>query len=1110
MSRLVALVLAFLALAGAAFAQGPPQPIIIQPGSGGSSAIALGITRAQIPATLIGAGKTISVSGYRTANDPGAGAVYSSVGATPGGLEAITDAGGTVFNLVLNGHANVGWFGARHDIGATTISAGDITANPQWRGCYVAGQTWDYVGLQEAIYASLAGNSTAAAPGCTPAAAPLSPPNIVWNAVSANYPLNAEMDIPVGTYGVATTATVVGSHFTWRGGLKGASQIVWTGTQGANTAAGTILHCDACSYWSVYNLSLSNPTPQSYGSQLPLLFFDFDGTYATLNTQQITFYDFVCSVSVNGQCVQVGIIGGAGQGDTVTFVNSIFGGALSDYAVSFVGANALEGTFVGGDVQGFTHDGIQELGGGTFATYDTHFENQSIAFLGSHLPYVTQVSLGGADGHAYSGVATENCDVMHAPRAEDNVLAVATPGACIDVTSGEAVSSDINVWGANSTLFPRGTLVTGAVGGINQTFLLVSTGGQDQPLPITSNTANTITDSTQTWSVNQWAGARALFRFGSNGFTNTCIVASNTATTLTMTTNCISSSGSDKMYAIQMPSGGTTPTWAGTGHNSFGAGSGQGFSTLAASNQVGIGSLIFSNINVGDWVMIPGANVVNPGVLNSPAMVDALYGQVTAKSGSPCPGGQSGLDCLTLSASAVFTLSNTLGYYGTPVMDGSHIWMPLTLDTLAGIGLAHDVIGVHQIQGVGNYIHIPQGFGPLLDTTGGKGPPAGPSGQVSTFFNDAVQGCATPLTPSGTIDVTIPSQECNTLTLAMGGGFGSAGTINAGTTSAGQSQMLHIVVTGDTVNRTITWGSNFSIPPAFTPTFSTGTVSRVWDFYFQSTSAAGWVEVAGPNAVANGTVITTGSPASGNLAKFSGAASVTNGDLSGDCSTSGTLVLTCNGVTRTPARVSGNWYTGFGPTNGFTTASTTTTYFSPLYIAKTVTVANLGALVTTGQAASSIQLAIYADNGSGVPLTAGGPLMSTANIASATSSTNVSGSVTATTLQPGLYWAAIMSNNAGVVVLGVGANTTNWVPALAGASSQNNLLSTASAPISGYSLTGQTFGTWPTSGAPAGVQVVPGVALEYQSQFLPLVFFPAFRRRRAPANDNVDDGAEVA
>lgn len=48
-----------------------------------------------------------------------------------------------------------------------------------------------------------------------------------------------------------------------------------------------------------------------------------------------------------------------------------------------------------------------------------------------------------------------------------------------------------------------------------------------------------------------------------------------------------------------------------------------------------------------------------------------------------------------------------------------------------------------------------------------------------------------------------------------------------------------------------------------------------------------------------GNVTTTGSPANGNLTKFSGATSITNGDLSGDVTTSGTLATTLanSGVT---------------------------------------------------------------------------------------------------------------------------------------------------------------------------------------------------------------------
>jgi hypothetical protein len=59
-------------------------------------------------------------------------------------------------------------------------------------------------------------------------------------------------------------------------------------------------------------------------------------------------------------------------------------------------------------------------------------------------------------------------------------------------------------------------------------------------------------------------------------------------------------------------------------------------------------------------------------------------------------------------------------------------------------------------------------------------------------------------------------------------------------------------------------------------------------------------------------ITTTGTPASGNLTKFSGSTSVTNGDLSGDCSTSGTLSLTCSLPVGHIASVSANTVVGNG------------------------------------------------------------------------------------------------------------------------------------------------------------------------------------------------------
>jgi hypothetical protein len=55
----------------------------------------------------------------------------------------------------------------------------------------------------------------------------------------------------------------------------------------------------------------------------------------------------------------------------------------------------------------------------------------------------------------------------------------------------------------------------------------------------------------------------------------------------------------------------------------------------------------------------------------------------------------------------------------------------------------------------------------------------------------------------------------------------------------------------------------------------------------------------GPYSNGSGSVTTTGTPASGNLTKFSGLSTITNGDLSGDVTTSGTLTTTLanSGVT---------------------------------------------------------------------------------------------------------------------------------------------------------------------------------------------------------------------
>lgn len=81
--------------------------------------------------------------------------------------------------------------------------------------------------------------------------------------------------------------------------------------------------------------------------------------------------------------------------------------------------------------------------------------------------------------------------------------------------------------------------------------------------------------------------------------------------------------------------------------------------------------------------------------------------------------------------------------------------------------------------------------------------------------------------------------------------------------------------------------------------------------YGSSTSVAtftvdqqGRLTLAGSAAITGsgiGAVTTTGTPANGNLTKFSGAGTITNGDLSGDVTTSGTLAVTLANTAVSPA-----------------------------------------------------------------------------------------------------------------------------------------------------------------------------------------------------------------
>ena len=126
-------------------------------------------------------------------------------------------------------------------------------------------------------------------------------------------------------------------------------------------------------------------------------------------------------------------------------------------------------------------------------------------------------------------------------------------------------------------------------------------------------------------------------------------------------------------------------------------------------------------------------------------------------------------------------------------------------------------------------------------------------------------------------------------------------------------------------------------------------------------------DTGAPCGAAAGTVTTTGSPASGNLTKFSGASMVTNGDLSGDATTSGALAVTVssyNGGTAFGTAAAVNTGTS-GHTLPFLDGNVT---FSAAGAASTPGVKITGAPYTAGTASTNYPQT-YLDAGAAEPTT---------------------------------------------------------------------------------------------------------------------------------------------
>ncbi|HEY1769785.1 MAG TPA: hypothetical protein VGG02_05975 [Chthoniobacterales bacterium] len=325
-------------------------------------------------------------------------------------------------------------FGAIADGAHHPIKQADLDAHKgKWVGNYAIGDERDYIGLQEAIYASF-DNGTLK-------------PN------ASNARLNKVLYLPPGSYLVNKAPTLTESH---GGAIYGAGRFVTTIT---STFAGPAFQTNGCWYTQFTGICFAGHVAHDGGV------FELDGNYDGTNKQGVQgntfkdcFFDGGGVVSKAFALVRRG--GNKAQGSENLFLDCHFQSAKFA-GVYISGYNALQNTFIGGNIQGCINGIYVEAG------------SINVDSMGFQNGFQKQIEGGGFDivlrNSADDHSSIKNC------RTESACFIAAGNNHFVVIDNNNIVNRPPNGQWLPSHHYPKGSLIAGQTKGNGNGHLYLST-----------------------------------------------------------------------------------------------------------------------------------------------------------------------------------------------------------------------------------------------------------------------------------------------------------------------------------------------------------------------------------------------------------------------------------------------------------------------------------------------------------------------------------------------------------------------------------------------------------------------------------------------------------